>query len=57
MNTKTYKVVYYLNPEERVNGRIKGVALVEGWDEQNAMNNFQTEYKGQYFTVDSCEEL
>ena len=57
MNTKTYKVVYYLNPEERVNGRIKGVALVEGWDKQNAMNNFQTEYKGQYFTVDSCEEL
>jgi hypothetical protein len=55
-NTETWKVVYNLPPEQQNNGR-KGVALVEAANRQDAMYNFMQEYRGQFFTVESCEKL
>jgi hypothetical protein len=54
--TETWKVIYSLPPEQQNNGR-RGVALVEGANRQEAMYNFMQEYRGQFFTVDSCEKL
>lgn len=54
--TETWKVVYNLLPEQQNNG-IMGVAFVEGENRQDAMYNFMQQYRGQYFTVDSCEKL
>ena len=54
--TDTWKVVYHLLPEQQCNGRM-GVALVEGANRQDAMYNFMQEYRGQYWTVASCERL
>ena len=54
--TETWKVIYHLPPEQQNNGRM-GVALVEGATRQDAMYNFMQEYRGQYWTVASCEKL
>lgn len=52
--TDTWKIVYF--PKELNNGR-RGVALVEAENRQQAMHNFQVEYKGQFSTVETCEKL
>jgi hypothetical protein len=52
--TETWKIVYF--PKELNNGR-RGVALVEAENRQQAMHNFQVEYKGQFSTVETCEKL
>jgi hypothetical protein len=51
---ETWKIVYY--PLVLNNG-MKGVALVEAVNKQDAMYQFQQQYRGQYTTVDSCEKL
>jgi hypothetical protein len=53
-NTETWKIVYI--PNEMNNGR-RGVALVEADCRQQAMHNFQVEYRGEFRTVESCERL
>lgn len=53
-NTKTYKVVYYPKDFNAIGTR---VAFVEAPTQQWAMHNFMEEYAGQYFTIESCEEL
>lgn len=53
---ETWKIVYTL-PPERVNNGARGVALVEAGDHQHAMSQFQQQYAGQYFTVESCTKL
>lgn len=53
-NTETWKIVYI--PNEMNNGR-RGVALVEADCRQQAMHNFQVEYRGEFCTVESCEKL
>lgn len=52
--TETWKIVYF--PKELNNAR-RGVALVEAENRQQAMHNFQVEYKGQFSTVETCEKL
>ena len=52
----TWKVVYNL-PAERQSGGIRGVAFVEAGDRGHAMQVFREQYEGQFFTVDSIEEL
>ena len=51
---ETWKIVYI--PKEMNNGA-RGVALIEAVDQQHAMNQFQTQYSGQYWTVETCQKL
>lgn len=51
---ETWKIVYI--PKEMNNGA-RGVALVEAVDQQHAMNQFQNQYAGQYWTVEACQRL
>lgn len=53
---ETWKIVYTLPPHLQNNGN-RGVALIEAADHQHAMNQFQNQYRGQYFTVESCTKL
>ena len=53
---ETWKIVYYLPPHLQNNGA-RGVALIEAVDHQHAMSQFQQQYAGQYFTIDSCTKL
>ena len=52
--TETWKIVY--NPKVLDGGKM-GVAFVEALDRSQAMYTFQTQYAGQYFTIDSCTKL
>lgn len=47
----TWKIVYI--PKVMNNGA-RGVALVEACDHQHALNQFMTEYAGQFWTVEKC---
>ena len=51
---ETWKIVYI--PTVMNNGA-RGVALVEAVDQQHAMNQFMSQYSGQYQTVQSCQKL
>lgn len=51
---ETWKIVYI--PKEMNNGA-RGVALVEAVDQPHAMNQFQKQYAGQYWTVEACQRL
>ena len=51
---ETWKIVYV--PTIMNNG-MRGVALVEATNRQHAMNQFMTQYRGQYHTVESCQKL
>ena len=53
---ETWKIVYNLLPEQQNNGA-KGVAFVEAESWQDAMYTFMQQYKGQYWTVDSCTKV
>ena len=53
---ETWKIVYNLPPEQQNNGAM-GVAFVEAENRQDAMYTFMQQYKGQYWTVDSCTKL
>ena len=53
---ETWKIVYHLLPEQQNNGAM-GVAFVEAEDRQQARHTFMQQYKGQYWTVDSCTKL
>lgn len=53
---ETWKIVYHLPPAQQNNGN-RGVALIEAVDRQHAMNQFMTQYAGQYFTIESCQKL
>ena len=52
--TSTWKIVY---SPKILNGGMRGVALVEAVDRQQAMYTFQQQYAGQYHTVDSCTKI
>lgn len=52
---ETWKVVYY--PSGQWNNGNRGVALIEAGDYHHAMNQFMTEYAGQYTTIESCRKL
>jgi hypothetical protein len=54
--TETWKVVYILPPAQQ-NNSARGVALIEAADRQHAMNQFMTQYRGQYFTIETCTKL
>ena len=54
--TETWKIVYRLPPHLQNNDN-KGVALIEAGDHHHAMNQFMTQYAGQYFTIESCTKL
>lgn len=51
---ETWKIVYI--PKVMNNGA-RGVALVEAVDRQHAMNQFMSQYAGEYCTVESCQKL
>jgi len=51
---ETWKIVYI--PKVMNNGA-RGVALVEAVDRQHAMNQFMSQYAGEYTTVESCQKL
>ena len=51
---ETWKIVYI--PKEMNNGA-RGVALIEAGDHHHAMSQFQQQYAGQYYTVESCKKL
>ena len=53
---ETWKIVYNLPPHLQNNGN-RGVALIEACDHQHAMSQFQQQYAGQYFTIESCQKL
>jgi hypothetical protein len=53
---ETWKIVYSLPPEQQNNGA-RGVALIEAGDRSHAISIFQEQYRGQYFTIDSCQKL
>ena len=53
---ETWKIVYTL-PPHLVNNGARGVALIEAYDHQQAMYQFQEQYQGQYFTIESCTLL
>jgi hypothetical protein len=53
---ETWKIVYTLPPAQQNNGA-RGVALIEAGDHQHAMSQFQQQYSGQYFTIESCQKL
>lgn len=50
----TWKIVYNLPV---MNNGAKGVAFIEAGDRSHAMSIFQEQYRGQFFTVESCEKL
>ena len=50
---ETWKIVYI--PLVMNNGA-RGVALIEAVDQQHAMNQFMTQYSGQYHTIQSCQK-
>lgn len=52
--TETWKIVYV--PKEMNNAR-RGVALIEADCRQQAMHNFQIEYRGEFATIETCEKL
>lgn len=54
--TKTWKIIYNLPPEKQ-NGGIMGVAFIEAVTRQDAIYSFQCQYRGQFFTIDSCVEV
>lgn len=54
---ETWKVVYHLPVEQRSGFSTKGVALIEAGDKGHALSVFQEQYRGQYFTIESCEKL
>lgn len=51
---ETWKIVYI--PKVMNNG-LRGVVLVEAVDRQHAMNQFMTQYAGQFHTVEICQKL
>lgn len=51
-----YKIVYHLLPEQQNNGA-RGVALINAGDCSHAISIFQQQYRGQYFTIESCEKI
>lgn len=51
---ETWKIVYI--PKVMNNGA-RGVALIEAADHHHAMNQFQQQYAGQFFTIESCTKL
>ena len=51
---ETWKIVYY---PINATGGVRGVAFVEAGDRGHAMQTFQQQYKGQYFTVESCQKI
>jgi hypothetical protein len=51
---ETWKVVYV---PKVMNGGMRGVALVEAENRQQAMFNFMNEYAGQFHTVETCQKL
>ena len=51
---ETWKVVYV---PKVMNGGMRGVALVEAENRQQAMYTFMQEYAGQYHTVETCQTL
>ena len=51
---ETWKIVYV--PKVLNNG-MRGVALVEARDRQEALYTFMQQYAGQFHTVDTCERL
>ena len=51
-----YKIVYHLPPEQQNNGA-RGVALINAGDRSHAISIFQQQYRGQYFTIESCEKI
>ncbi len=51
---ETWKIVYV--PREMNNGA-RGVALIEACDQHHAMSQFQQQYAGQFFTIESCQKL
>lgn len=53
---ETWKIVYHLPPHLQNNGA-RGVAFVEAGDRSHAISVFQQQYRGQYFTIESCEKL
>lgn len=53
---ETWKIVYHL-PYGQWNNGNRGVALVEADSHQQAMYQFQTQYSGQYSTIESCQRL
>lgn len=55
-NTETWKIVYFLPPHLQNNGN-RGVAIIEAYDQQHAMSQFQQQYAGQFFTIESCKKL
>lgn len=48
---KTWKIVY---TPKVLNGGMMCVAFVEAVDRANAIFTFQSQYAGQYHTIDSC---
>ena len=54
--TETWKIIYNLPPHLQNNGN-RGVALIEAQDHHHAMSQFQQDYRGQYFTIESCKKL
>ena len=52
--SNTWKIVYV---PKVLNGGMRGVALVEGANRQQAMYNFSKQYVGQYNTVESCTKM
>ena len=54
--TDTWKIVYFLPPEQWNNGN-RGVALIEAGDQHHAMSQFQQQYRGQYSGIESCQKL
>lgn len=53
---KTWKIVYNLPPEKQ-NGGMKGVAFIAANTRSDAIYAFQTQYKGQFFTIDTVTEV
>lgn len=51
---ETWKVVYV---PKVMNGGMRGVALVEAENRQQAMYTFMQQYAGQYHTVETCQTL
>ena len=54
-NHPFYEFVHLL-PEQQNNGAM-GVAFVEAENRQDAMYTFMQQYRGQYWTVDSCTKV
>ena len=55
--TYTWKVVYYLPGDQWRGGVNKGVAFVEAATRAEASFAFQTQYSGQFSTIDSIEKF